>query len=91
VSDVDATLTQTLVDQVRGRIGEFRDAGLDIETLTVRLDEIEKSLSKGSEPGVLRGLLIDVKSILVGAAGNLAATGALAVIGSILGTGVPPA
>jgi hypothetical protein len=90
VSDVNVTLAKTLVDQVRGRIGEFEEAGVDIGTLTARLNEIEQLLSNGSDVGPsLRGLLIDMKGILVGAAGNLAATGALTMINSLLGTGVP--
>jgi hypothetical protein len=90
VSDVNVTLARNLVDQIRGRIGEFREAGLDVETLSARVTEIEQLLSSGSDVGMsLRGLLIDVKGILVGAAGNLAATGALTMINSLLGTGVP--
>jgi hypothetical protein len=90
LSDVNVTFAKNLVDQVRGRIGEFEEAGVDVGTLTARLTDIEQLLSKGSDVGPsLRGLLIDVKGILVGAAGNLAATGALTMINSLLGTGVP--
>jgi hypothetical protein len=91
VSDVNATLTQDLVDQLRKRLPEFNEFGVDIETLAARLDQIEELIkSKSPQSGsTLRGLLIDVKGILVGAAGNLAATGALATLNAILGTGIP--
>jgi hypothetical protein len=90
-SGVDVTLTQDLVDQVRKRLPEFNEFGVDIETLATRLNQIEDLIkSKAPQSGsTLRGLLIDVKGILVGAAGNLAATGAIATLNAILGTGVP--
>jgi hypothetical protein len=80
-----------LVDQLRKRFPEFNEFGADIETLATRLDQIEGLIkSKAPQSGsTLRGLLIDVKGILVGAAGNLAATGAIATLNAILGTGIP--
>jgi hypothetical protein len=90
-SGVDVTLAQDLVDQLRKRLPEFNEFGVDIETLATRLNQIEDLIkSKAPQSGsTLRGLLIDVKGILVGAAGNLAATGAIATLNAILGTGVP--
>ncbi|MFB9264102.1 hypothetical protein ACFFWD_13115 [Bradyrhizobium erythrophlei] len=90
-SGINATLTQDLVGQLRKRLPEFDECGIDTETLAARLDEIERLLRwNATESGsTVRGLLTDVKSILVGAAGNLAATGAIATLNAILGTGVP--
>jgi hypothetical protein len=91
VSGVNATLTQDLVEQLRQRLPEFNEFGVDIETLATRLNQIEDLIkSKAPQSGpTLRGLLIDVRGMLVGAAGSLAATGALATLNAILGTGVP--
>jgi hypothetical protein len=44
-----------------------------------------------THPTCLRGLLVDVRSAISGAAGNLVATGAIALINQLLGTGVPSA
>jgi AbiTii len=92
VSGIDLSLARDLVYQLRERMDEFAKAGIDIETLSIRLSDIECSLS-AEEPitrsTTLRGLLIDVKGVLVGAAGNLTATGAVSVINALLATGVP--
>lgn len=91
-SGIDVTLTQDLVGEIRKRFPEFDGCGVDTEILATRLDEIERLLKSGAaEAGskTIRGLLTDVKTILVGAAGNLAATGAIATLNAILGTGVP--
>jgi hypothetical protein len=58
--------------------------------LKARLDEIDAELKKPTPVvSVLRGLLVDVRNTISGAAGSLIATGAVALINQVLGTGVP--
>jgi hypothetical protein len=93
----DVTLVQAdlervrdLADQLRAHVDELSAAGADGSTLRARLDELELELKKSTPPtSVLRGLLVDVRNALAGAAGNLMASGAMTLINKILATGVP--
>ena len=87
--DVDVTRIGEMISQLRPHVRELGLPEPDVGRLETKLDEIQTALSKGTPTGVLRGLLVDVKNILIGGAGNLVATGALSVLNAVLGTGVP--
>jgi hypothetical protein len=90
LSDVDTKLVHGLTTQLRAHIAELTEAGADGPTLKARLDEIDSEIRKPSPvASVLRGLLVDVRNAISGAAGNLMAAGAVALINQVLGTGVP--
>jgi hypothetical protein len=86
----DTTLVHELANQLRVHASELSEAGADVETLKARLDALDAELGKPTPAtSVLRGLLVDTRNAIAGAAGNLIATGATALINQILGTGVP--
>jgi hypothetical protein len=88
---IDVTRIGEMISQLRPHVRELGLPGPDGDRLETKLDEIQAAISKGSTSSVLRGLLVDVKNILIGGAGNLVATGALTILNSVLGTGVPAA
>jgi hypothetical protein len=89
--ELNLKLIKDVMRQLKPHVDDLTTAGADGSTLRVKLDQLGKELKK-SEPStsVLRGLLTDVRNAIAGAAGNLMATGATALINQILGTGVPP-
>jgi hypothetical protein len=90
VQGSDLKLIRDLADQLGAHVDELIAAGADASTLGQRLDQLETELKKATPlTSVLRGLLVDVRNAVAGAAGNLMATGATALIYQILGTGVP--
>lgn len=90
VTDLNTNVVIDLAAQLKAHTNELIEAGADGPTLKARLDQIEQELKKPAPASsVLRGLLVDVRSAIAGAAGNLMATGAVALINQILGTGVP--
>ena len=92
LGEVDLERVRGLVDQVRAHVDELSAAGADGSTLRARLDQLELELKKSTPAtSVLRGLLVDVRNAVAGAAGNLMASGTLTLINQILGTGVPSA
>ena len=90
VSGLDLTLVRNLAAQLKDHASELVEAGADGAVLKTRLDNLEAELQK-THPATsaLRGLLVDVRSAVAGAAGSLMATGAIALINQILATGVP--
>lgn len=89
---LDLSLIQSLTKQLKAHADELTEAGADGVALKARLDELEAELIKpGPVTATLRGLLVDIRNIVVGAAGNLMATGATALINQVLSTGVPAA
>jgi hypothetical protein len=90
VRGVDVKLVSDFAAQLKAHVDELTAAGAEGPTLKERLDQLEAELRKAPPTtSVLRGLLVDVRNAIAGAAGNLMATGAIAVINQILGTGVP--
>lgn len=90
VASFDGQAAKALIDQIKPRIDEISAAGADRSRLEDRITAVERELENSSpDQGVLRGLMTDLRNVLVGAAGNLAAMGAIAAINQILGTGVP--
>jgi hypothetical protein len=78
---VDVRVIIDAVGRIRGELPALRLAGADTEALALHLDALEEE-AKSSAPnsGKLAALLDDARLILVGAAGNLTAEGALALI-----------
>ena len=86
----DLKLVRDLIDQLTAHADELIAVGADGSTLKARLDQLEAELKKSTPvTAILRGLLVDLRNAVAGAAGNLMATGATALINQILGTGVP--
>ena len=90
VRELDLKLVSDVARQLKPHVDDLAAAGADGPTLRAKLDQLKRELRK-SDPAtsVLRGLLLDVRNAIAGAAGNLMATGATALINQILGTGVP--
>lgn len=84
---LNITQVRDLAQQLRLGHDALVDAGADGGALSSAVDGLIIEAEK-SEPdtGRLRGLLTDTRSALAGAAGNLMASGALALIGSMLGS-----
>jgi AbiTii len=92
LGQADLERVRGLVDQLRTHVDELSAAGADGSTLLARLDQLELELKKPTPTAsVLRGLLVDVRNAVAGAAGNLMASGTMTLINQILGTGVPSA
>jgi hypothetical protein len=89
LGQADLERVRDLVDQLKANADGLIAAGADGSTLRARLDQLELELKKPTP--VLRGLLVDVRNAVAGAAGNLMASGAMNLINQILGTGVPAA
>jgi hypothetical protein len=90
VKNLNTNVISDLAAQLQAHMYELAAAGADGTTLKARLDQIEEELRKTAPTtSVLRGLLVDVRNAIAGAAGNLMATGATALINQILGTDVP--
>ena len=90
VASFDSKAAKALVDQIKTCIDEISAAGADRARLEDRIAAVERELqNSSSNQGVLRGLMTDLRNVLIGAAGNLAAMGAIAAINQMLGTGVP--
>ena len=90
VRELNLNLIRDLVNQLKTHGDELTEAGADEPTLKKRLDELEAELRKPNPvTSRIRGLLVDVRNAVAGAAGNLMASGAIALINQLLGTGVP--
>jgi AbiTii len=89
VRELDLNLVRTVAKQLVEHADELAEAGAD-ETLKDRLEALEVEMRKPRpKTSIIRGLLVDVRNAIVGAAGNLMASGAIALINQVLGTGVP--
>ncbi|MEJ6850168.1 hypothetical protein V3589_28685 [Sinorhizobium fredii] len=72
------------VKQIKSSHEELVKCGIDGERLSSKVAEIEEAISAPQpEKGRLRALLADARNILTGAAGNLTAEGAIALISSL--------
>ena len=80
-SNVDVQSIVETVQKIRKAIPELQAAGVDGAALSRSLDAIDSEAnSTKPDSRKLRGLFGDVRSMLIGAAGNLTAEGALALI-----------
>jgi hypothetical protein len=81
---------QSVLAQLKPHLQALADAGADEMVLSERIAAIEIAINKNSpDVSQVRGLLTDLRNTLTGAAGNIIATGAIAALNIILGTGVP--
>lgn len=81
VSTSTSTQILEIVRKVRAAVPQLERDGVDGPTLSRAMDEIEHEAKKQSpDGGKLRDLLSGAKDVLVGAAGNLTAEGAMALI-----------
>lgn len=70
-----------VIDQIKSSQNELVRSGVDGNQLSSKIEEIEDAVNAPQpEKGRLRGLLEDTRTILTGAAGNLTAEGAIALI-----------
>lgn len=75
-----------LAQQLQANHGSLVTVGADDQALATAVNGLMLEVEKTEpNPGILRGLLTDARSAISGAAGNLIASGALTVIGSLLG------
>jgi hypothetical protein len=89
--DLDLDRVGDVTRKLELHVDDLAAAGADGPTLKARLDQLNEELQKPKPAtSVLRGLLVDVRSAIAGAAGNLIAAGATGIISQLLGTGVPP-
>jgi hypothetical protein len=90
VSNIKVEHVSRLVDQIRAHCEDLVQAGLDRSDLEFRLKELEQQIaSREPNPSTLRALLTDLRNTMTGGAGNLIASGVIATVNQILGTGVP--
>ncbi|WP_316182613.1 hypothetical protein, partial [Bradyrhizobium sp. SZCCHNRI1009] len=90
VSGLNTEQIASILPQLRTHRHELVAAGADGPSLDDRLDKLEKALaSPRPDHSLLRGLLTDLRNCLSGAAGSLVAAGALNILNTMLGTGVP--
>jgi len=90
VGGLNIELVADLALQLRAHLDQLEHSGANIQTLEAKLDLIAAEIAKDAPSNsMLRGLLVDVRNAIAGAAGNLMATGATAPINQILSTGVP--
>lgn len=88
-NSIDRSQVQAVLDQLKPHVSALGKAGADEKALADRIDQIEKAMSGKADVLTLGGLLTDLRNTLSGAAGNLIATGAIGMLNTILGTGVP--
>jgi hypothetical protein len=89
--DLDLSRVGEVARQLQPHVDDLAAAGADGFALMAKLDELTIELKRPAPATpVLRGLLVDVRNAIAGAAGSLIAAGATALINQILGTGVPP-
>jgi hypothetical protein len=90
VSGLNTEQVGSMLPQLRAHRDEIVAAGVHGPTLDDRLNALEKALANPqADHSFLRALLTDLRNCLSGAAGSLVATGALNILNTMLGTGVP--
>lgn len=82
-SSISAPQVLEVTNKIKAAIPELERAGVDARTLTQTIEAIEAEVANPN-PSRLRGLLTDARNVLVGAAGNLTADGAIAGIAGLL-------
>lgn len=84
--NINVVQVKDLAQQLHANHANLVSAGADGQMLSSAVNNLIMEVNKPEpNPGVLRGLLNDVRSALSGAAGSLMASGALTLIASILG------
>lgn len=90
VGDIEVGRVGDLISAIESHVHKMGLSEADVLLLEAKLGEVKTAIAEAAPGSVIRGLLADVKSILVRASGSLVATGALTVLHAMLGTGVPP-
>lgn len=81
---------QKLIEQLNRYKDELTSAGVNQKKLDEILKRLEDATTNDkSNQSTLRDLLGELRDVVVGASGNLVASGVVALINQILGTGVP--
>ncbi len=84
--NMDVTQIRDLAQQLRLSHDPLVTAGADGPALASAVDGLIIEAEKADpDPKILRGLLTDARSALAGAAGNLLASGAITLIGTLMG------
>lgn len=79
---------QPILEQLKPHLGILASSGAT--DISERVATLEKALAQQpANDSLVRGLVTDLRNTLTGAAGNLIATGAIAALNMVLGTGVP--
>jgi hypothetical protein len=82
----DFTQLQEILDDLKKRLGEFADA--DRAKLEDRIARLEVALAKPSrDHWFVRRVVTDIRNVLTGAGGNLAASGVIKLLNQVLGRG----
>jgi hypothetical protein len=77
---------QSLLEQLSAAQSQLVQAGAEEVALSKALRTLEMKLARGQQDQTgLTGALVDVRNAISGAAGNLVATGALAMLSKLLG------
>ena len=86
VSKIDADQILGLTKQIRPHLSQLKTSGADASLLEQSLGALDV-LSRESDPDqrAVHGALKDLRNALSGAAGNLIASGAIAVVSKMLG------
>jgi hypothetical protein len=85
-SDLNLNQVREFVDQVRSHADDLERAGVPRETFEQSLAAIQEELTRQApDQGKMRALVTDVRNAVSGAAGNLVASGVLALAGRLLG------
>jgi hypothetical protein len=89
-TDVSVTQLHDVLAQIKQHTNELAAAGADRAVLEGRIADLQAEIAKVSpDYSLVRGLVTDIRNVLVGAAGNLVASGAIQALNLMLGTGVP--
>jgi hypothetical protein len=83
-SSVDTAAVRSLIMQVRAYASDLAQAGIDRAVLERQVASLEAALATGDDRAI-QGRLSDLRAVVTGAAGNLAASGVLGLINAIVG------
>jgi hypothetical protein len=85
-SAISVEQVKSLVEQLKPHVAALKAAGADAKLLDTSLADIAKQTkSANPDQAILRGMLIDLRNALSGAAGSLIASGAITMVVKMLG------
>lgn len=86
VGSFNLNQVRNLTEQISENQDMLVSAGADGPKLSKAIEKLQREIEKTNpDTGILKGLLQDTRAALAGASGSLMATGALSLIGSLLG------
>jgi hypothetical protein len=89
-TEIGVAQIRDVLAQIKQHADELAAGGADRVMLEERIADLQAEMAKVlPDQSLVRGFLTDIRNILVGAAGNLVASGAIQVLNQMLGTGVP--